>query len=126
VTRDFLPGFTLAALSRAIQSRDVSPVEVTEACLARIDRLDRTLNAFITLTPDRALAAARRAEGEITAGRQRGRLHEAGAVILGTLNMSEFAYAAIHPDYTAAGRLPCSSTLLTVSGHRNYNVNVGL
>ena len=117
----------------------MSPVEVTEACLARIDRLDRTLNAFITLTPDRALAAARRAEGEITAGHWRGRLHgvpialkdlfatagvrttcgsrilrdwvpakdagvvrrlhEAGAVILGKLNMSEFAYAAIHSDY---------------------------
>jgi aspartyl-tRNA(Asn)/glutamyl-tRNA(Gln) amidotransferase subunit A len=139
VTRDILQGFTLASLSRAIQSRGVSPVEVTEACLARIDRLDRTLNAFITLTPDRALAAARRAEQEITAGRRRGplqgvpialkdlfatagvrttcgsrilrnwvpaedagvvrRLHEAGAVILGKLNMSEFAYAAIHSDY---------------------------
>jgi aspartyl-tRNA(Asn)/glutamyl-tRNA(Gln) amidotransferase subunit A len=139
VTRDILQGFTLASLSRAIQSRGVSPVEVTEACLARIDRLDRTLNAFITLTPDRALAAARRAEQEITAGHRRGplqgvpialkdlfatagvrttcgsrilrnwvpaedagvvrRLHEAGAVILGKLNMSEFAYAAIHSDY---------------------------
>ena len=139
MTGDCLDGFTLASLSRAIQSRDVSPVEVTTACLARIDRHDRTLNAFITLTRERALADARRAEQEIGAGRRRGplqgvpialkdlfatagvrttcgsrilrdwvptedagvvrRLHDAGAVILGKLNMSEFAYAAIHSDY---------------------------
>lgn len=67
--------FTLASLSRAIQNRDVSPVEVTEACLARIDSLDRALNAFITLTPDRALADARRAEHEIAGGHRRGPLH---------------------------------------------------
>jgi aspartyl-tRNA(Asn)/glutamyl-tRNA(Gln) amidotransferase subunit A len=139
VSRDFLRGFTLASLSKAIEKRDVSPVEVTQTCLARIDRLDRALNAFVTVTADRALADARRAEREIAAGRRRGplqgvplalkdifatagvrttcgsrvlrdwvpaedatvvrRLREAGAVILGKLNMSEFAYGAIHPDY---------------------------
>jgi aspartyl-tRNA(Asn)/glutamyl-tRNA(Gln) amidotransferase subunit A len=136
-----LDGFTLAALARALRQRVLSPVEVTQACLARIERLDPILNAFITRTPERALVEARRAEQEIAAGRWRGPLHgvpialkdifatagirttcgspvlrdwvpardatvvqrltAAGAVLLGKLNMSEFAYGEVHPDVGA-------------------------
>ena len=62
-------------LSRLIQQGDVSPVEVVEAHLARVEALEPTLNSFITLLPDQAMAAARRAEGEIRGGRYRGPLH---------------------------------------------------
>jgi hypothetical protein len=62
-------------LARAIAAKQVSPVEVTEACLARIERFDRVLNAFVTVTADRALEDARRAEKEIAGGRRRGPLH---------------------------------------------------
>ena len=62
-------------LSRLIQSKEVSPVEVVEAHLARIEALEPTLNSFITLLPDQAMAAARQAEQEIQAGRYRGPLH---------------------------------------------------
>src|SRR4028118_1093794 len=59
--------WSLAGLSRAVRAGEVSPVEVTEALLGRID-LDDT-NAFITVAAGRAMEDARRAEAEIPAGR---------------------------------------------------------
>src|ERR671916_45963 len=64
---------SLAGLSRAVRAGEVSPVEVTEALLGRID-LDET-NAFITVAAGRAMEDARRAEAEISVGRHRGPLH---------------------------------------------------
>jgi aspartyl-tRNA(Asn)/glutamyl-tRNA(Gln) amidotransferase subunit A len=55
--------------------RALSPVELTRALLARIERLDPTLHAFICLDAEAALDAARTAEREIAAGRVRGPLH---------------------------------------------------
>lgn len=49
-------------LRELYRSRALSPVEATEAILARIDTVDGTLNAFVTVTPERALDDARRAE----------------------------------------------------------------
>ncbi|HEV8674954.1 MAG TPA: amidase [Methylomirabilota bacterium] len=66
---------TLAQLAAAIRGREVSPVELTEACLGRIGRLDGTLRAFITVDGERALAVARAREAEAKAGRFRGPLH---------------------------------------------------
>ena len=66
---------TIAELAPLLRQRKLSPVELARALLARIDALDGQLNAFITLTAERALADARRAEAEITAGRWRGPLH---------------------------------------------------
>ena len=115
-----------------VRRRKVSPVELTQLCLSRVERLNPKLNAFITVCGEKALADARVAEKEIGAGRWRGPLHgipialkdlfdtagvlttaasaqyagrvpaedaevvrrlkAAGAVILGKLNMDEFAY----------------------------------
>lgn len=61
-----------AALLRA---RTVSSVELTRACLARIDALDHELVAFITTTPESALASAERADDELARGTDRGPLH---------------------------------------------------
>jgi aspartyl-tRNA(Asn)/glutamyl-tRNA(Gln) amidotransferase subunit A len=55
-------------LVRRYRTRELSPVEVTEATLQRIDRLDATINAFVTVTADRALADARAAESAYSAG----------------------------------------------------------
>jgi aspartyl-tRNA(Asn)/glutamyl-tRNA(Gln) amidotransferase subunit A len=52
----------IAELGRRYRARELSPVDVATAHLARIDRLDKRLNSYITLTPDRALADARAAE----------------------------------------------------------------
>jgi aspartyl-tRNA(Asn)/glutamyl-tRNA(Gln) amidotransferase subunit A len=119
-------------LSRLIKNQDVSPVEIIDAHLARIGETDTTLNSFITLLPEQAKAAARRAESEIQSGNYRGPLHgipvglkdlfntggvrttsgsrifdtfvpdhdctvaarfqQAGAILLGKLNMHPFAY----------------------------------
>ena len=109
----------------------MSPVELTQACLDQIARIDQKLNSFITLTAEQALVDARRAEGEAVKGNWRGPLHgipialkdnidtagvrttaasavfadrvptadadvvrrlkAAGAIVLGKLNMHEFA-----------------------------------
>ena len=66
---------TIQQLSRQIRDRSISPVELTRDCLARIDKLNPTLNAFITVTADSALEQARRAEQEILRGEWRGPLH---------------------------------------------------
>jgi aspartyl-tRNA(Asn)/glutamyl-tRNA(Gln) amidotransferase subunit A len=62
-------------LGRRLRSRQLSPVELAESYLARIDRLGPRLNAFVTVTRDRAMVQARAAEKEIAAGRIRGPLH---------------------------------------------------
>ncbi len=120
--------WTLAEASEAVRRRRVSPVELTEACLARIAEANPKLNAFITLTADQALAQARALAAERWRGPLHGipvavkdlfdtagirttggsavfasrtperdaeavrRLRAAGAVLLGKLNMDEFAY----------------------------------
>ena len=121
----------LSEASNAVRVKDVSPVELTKACLERIGRLDGKLNSFITVTPEIALEQARSAEQAITKGGWQGPLHgipiavkdnidtagirttaasavfldrvptrdaevirrlkDAGAVILGKLNLHEFA-----------------------------------
>ncbi len=62
-------------LSRWIKSRDLSPVDVIEAHLARIETLNSKLGAFITVCGEEALQAAKVAEGEISRGHFRGPLH---------------------------------------------------
>ena len=66
---------TLAEAARRIASRDLSPVELLDACLARVDAVDARLGSFVALTRDRALAEARAAEAAIVAGGHRGPLH---------------------------------------------------
>jgi aspartyl-tRNA(Asn)/glutamyl-tRNA(Gln) amidotransferase subunit A len=123
---------TLAEAAEQIRTRRLSPVELTRECLAQVERLNPTLNAFITVTEESALKQAREAESEIAAGNYRGPLHgipvglkdlfdtagvrttaaskqyldrvpaedaevvrrlkQAGAFILGKLNMHEFAF----------------------------------
>ena len=60
-----LHDLTLAEAACLISVRKLSPVEYTESLLARTEALEPQLNAFITGTPDVALAAARTAEAEI-------------------------------------------------------------
>jgi aspartyl-tRNA(Asn)/glutamyl-tRNA(Gln) amidotransferase subunit A len=126
-----LATLTLKQAGDVVRRKDVSPTELTQACLARIDRYDRTINAFITVMREQALAAAREMEAELARGRPRGPLHgipialkdnidtagvlttaasgvfkdrvpredaevvvrlkRAGAVLLGKLNLHEFA-----------------------------------
>lgn len=128
---------TLTAAADAIRSRKVSPVELTNALLDRIARVDPLLHSYALVTPELARAQARRAEAEIAADRYRGPLHgipiavkdicntagivtaagmplhanhvpefdasvvkrlaDAGAVLLGKLQLTEGAFARHHP-----------------------------
>ena len=132
----------LAALSitdaaKRISSRQLSPVELTTAVLARIDALNPKVGAFITVAADQALAAARTAAQEIQRGQYRGPLHgipvavkdtyytkgirttaaspvlehfvpdfdaaiverlrNAGAILVGKLNLPEFSFGGYTP-----------------------------
>lgn len=126
--------FDVAALGAKLRSKEISPVELTQAYLDRIEAVEERVLSYITVTADVAREAARKAESEIAAGRWRGpfhgvpiglkdlcytrgilttggskilgefvpdydstiwtRLAEAGAVLLGKLNLHEFAYGA--------------------------------
>jgi len=66
---------TLAEAGALISKRELSPVELVESRLARIERIDGNLNSFIRVLGDQALAAARSAEAEIMAGHYRGPMH---------------------------------------------------
>jgi aspartyl-tRNA(Asn)/glutamyl-tRNA(Gln) amidotransferase subunit A len=70
-----LAGLTLKRASELLHRKSASPVDLTRACLARIERLQPVLNAFITVTGEEALAEARRKETELQRGRPRGPLH---------------------------------------------------
>jgi aspartyl-tRNA(Asn)/glutamyl-tRNA(Gln) amidotransferase subunit A len=69
---DFL---TIAEAAKLIEKRELSPVELTQSRLDRIEKLDGKLNSFIRVLADDALASARAAESEIAAGRYKGALH---------------------------------------------------
>jgi aspartyl-tRNA(Asn)/glutamyl-tRNA(Gln) amidotransferase subunit A len=66
---------TIAEASGQIWRREVSPVDLVRECLDAIERLNPSLNAFITVTAETALAEARQAEAEIQSGHWRGPLH---------------------------------------------------
>ncbi len=136
----YKPAHELAGL---IKSKQVSPVEVTQAFLDRVAALDRKVNSFITVLPEYALARAKQAEQEIAAGNYKGPLHgvpyapkdiiatkghkttngskvtannvtnyestltqrlnDAGAVMIGKLNLLEFAMGSgVHSGFGPA------------------------
>lgn len=66
---------SVSELAAAFAARALSPVELAEALLARIDRADGELHVFVTLDREGTLSAAREAETALAAGRIRGPLH---------------------------------------------------
>lgn len=65
----------ISELALQIKRREISPVEITQGCLRRMEQLNPSLNAFITIMSETALAEARAAEAEIQRGAWRGPLH---------------------------------------------------
>ena len=130
---------TITEVAGRLASREISPVELTQAILDRIAALDGELKSYATLMAEPAMAAARAAEAEIAAGRYRGGLHgvpiavkdlcfttgvatmggakvlrdfvpdfdgtvvrklnDAGAIMLGKLNLTEGAMAGYNPEF---------------------------
>ena len=75
MANDDLAFAAIEQLAPRIAAGELSPLELTEAQLARIDGLDGRLKSYATVMADSALAEARRAQDEIAAGRRRGPLH---------------------------------------------------
>lgn len=72
---DTLTQLSLAEATKLVRTGKMSPAELTQACLARIEQLNPALNCFITVMRESALKQARTAETEILRGRWRGPLH---------------------------------------------------
>jgi aspartyl-tRNA(Asn)/glutamyl-tRNA(Gln) amidotransferase subunit A len=70
-----LTRLTLVDAMAMLRRKAVSPVELVQAFIARIERLNPALNAFITVTAEQALQQAREAEAEMQRGHWRGPLH---------------------------------------------------
>jgi aspartyl-tRNA(Asn)/glutamyl-tRNA(Gln) amidotransferase subunit A len=73
-TNQDLAGLSLTEASARVRARSVTPTQLTEACLARIEVYNPKLNAFITVIRDQALAQARELDAEQRAGKLRARL----------------------------------------------------
>jgi aspartyl-tRNA(Asn)/glutamyl-tRNA(Gln) amidotransferase subunit A len=70
-----LTDLTLSEAAQRIASREISPVELTQAFLERIEAVDPQVNSFITVTPELAMESARQAEEEIQQNGPRSPLH---------------------------------------------------
>lgn len=66
---------TIGEAARALRERKLSSVELTRQAIERVERLNPTLNAFITITAESALERALQADTELAAGKDRGALH---------------------------------------------------
>ena len=106
-------------LSGRIQKREISPVEVTEATLARIEELEPKLHAFYQVFRDEVLASARSAEAEIGRGTYRGPLHgipigikdiyECGPTTCGSQSLEKYVAKS---DCTAVAKLKEAGALI--------------
>jgi aspartyl-tRNA(Asn)/glutamyl-tRNA(Gln) amidotransferase subunit A len=105
---DELRSFDVAELAEKFRTHELSPVEVTDAYLARIEQSEARLHAYITVTAELARASARQAEAEIMTGRWRGPFHGVPVALKdlcntrGILTTSASAVLADHmPDHDA-------------------------
>src|SRR4051794_11085994 len=78
---------SLQQASQMVRQRKLSPVELAEACLRRVDERDRELNSFIAVYGGEAMASARTAESEIASGKWRGPLHGIPVAIKDLIDM---------------------------------------
>jgi aspartyl-tRNA(Asn)/glutamyl-tRNA(Gln) amidotransferase subunit A len=100
-----LAWLSIADAARLIESRKLSPVELTNALLTRIDRLDPKWHAFIRVVPERAKAQAKAAETEISGGQYRGALHGIPVGLKDIIDLAGYpttCHSKIYVDHTAA------------------------
>src|SRR5919206_688439 len=93
---------TIAELGRLYRSRELSPVEVTKALLARIAAHDGKLHSFLRLTEEVALREAETAERELMAGTSRGPLHGVPYAlkdIVETAGIATTGHSKLRQDY---------------------------
>jgi len=112
---------TVTELGERLRAREVTPTELAEGFLARIERLEPTLHAFVTVTRDLAMQQARAAEREMVEGIDRGPLHGipygakdllATAGIRTTWGAKPYADQVFEADATVIRRLRTAGAVL--------------
>jgi aspartyl-tRNA(Asn)/glutamyl-tRNA(Gln) amidotransferase subunit A len=112
---------TAAEIRTAYAARRLSPVELTEALIRRVEAENPRVNAFITLDAERALDAARDAEKDLAAGRVRGPLHGVPVAIKDNIDIAGLRTTChskvlvdnvAHADAAVIGRLRAAGTIL--------------
>ncbi|MEV0123656.1 amidase [Streptomyces sp. NPDC050703] len=121
-----LADLTLAEASEAIRERRHSPVELVEAVLDRVERVEPRLHAYAAVTADRARRAAGEAEREVAAGRYRGPLHGVPMGLKDLIDVGGMATTAgskaraghrAGSDSAVAGRLSAAGAVLIGKTH---------
>lgn len=117
---------SLAAASEAIRTRKLSPVELVDSVLDRLETVEPRLGAYVTVTREQARRAAREAERDVAAGRLRGPLQ---GVPMGLKDLIDVAGAATtassrvradhraDADSTVAARLTAAGAILIGKTH---------
>lgn len=111
---DSITSLSAFEVSEKIRTKALSPVEVTQAHLDRIEKFNDDIVAFITVTAEEALAAAKIAEAEIAAGQYRGPLHGVpyGAKdIFNTAGIRTTQGAGFYRDNVPTGNAECINRL---------------
>ena len=104
---------SLRAIAKLIQLREVSPVEVAEAYLERIERLNPALNAIVTVAPD-VVERARAAEAALLRGDEIGALHGVPVTVKDTIDTAGLRTTSgskIRMDYVPAIDAPAVARL---------------
>ncbi len=94
----------IGEIAQRIRRKEVSPVEITRACLDRIEKANPALNAFITVMAESALAEALAAEAEVLRGGWRGPLHGIPVALKDLIDVAGVrttAASAVHKDHIA-------------------------
>ena len=99
---------SLLEISAALRAREISPVELTEAMLARIDALEPRLAAYATVTAESAKTQARKAEDDLARGIWHGPLHGVPIALKDIIDTAGVATAA-SPSRPAQARGPRGS-----------------
>lgn len=117
---------TLGAAAEAVRTRRLSPVELVDSVLERIGRTEPRLQAYVTVTAERARRAARTAEDDIAAGRHRGPLHGVPMGLKDLIDVAGIATSAssrVRADHraeessTVAARLEAAGAVLVGKTH---------
>jgi len=101
-------------LRTRIAAKEVSPVDLTDAVLARAEKLQPVLNCFVTLVPEQARAAARKAEAAVMKGEQLGLLHGipfAAKDLVNTAGVRTTFGSLLHEDNVPKDDAVCAARL---------------
>jgi aspartyl-tRNA(Asn)/glutamyl-tRNA(Gln) amidotransferase subunit A len=107
---------TVLDASHAIAERRISPLELAQETLARVDRLQPRLNAFIRVTPERLLDEARSEEADVAAGRPGGPIRGVPFTVKDLIDVAgepTTGGGAVLPDEPATADAPVWSRLRT-------------